>query len=98
MRILETLSGPDDKKQGSVLVEVQPGEGADVEAMAALLLGENEAHLGLRAALVSTGPLPKDLLQRGADGRIKAPYQFGLPNLAETRGLQRYYEVTVFLK
>lgn len=98
MRVIETLSSPKDKKQRSVLLELQPGEAADIEAMAALVLGDNEPHLGLRAALVSTGPLPEDLLQRGPDGRIKVPYQFGLPSMAEARGLKRYYEVTVFLK
>lgn len=98
MHILGELPAPDDRKARVVLVQVAPGEVADIEAMAELVIGKASGHLGIHAALVATGPIPQDLLDLAMKGKAGLPRQFGFPGLGQERAVGRTFSLTVELR
>jgi hypothetical protein len=94
MRVVRSLLPQGLDATVRLLIEIAVGEIADIEAMAALAATEFGPPLGVKAELVSTGDLPRDMLQQWSATK-PVPRQYGFPKPGELRALPRIYEVVL---
>lgn len=92
MKIAFWLNNPMSAVNGIAVIEVEPGEIADIEKMLVLVDGDSVGHFGVSANLVSINNHPEIIKTKyGKDVRE----QFGYPNASTMQKSKRYYKVFV---
>jgi hypothetical protein len=102
MKLHAWIGDPLSNRNGIALIEVAPGEVADIETMLAIVDGDSVGHFGVNASLIAderTTPeelttwLKKQRNPKLQGSRLSA--QFGFSNASALRAKQRYYKVFV---
>ena len=89
MKVLR-YDGPSNRATGVfAIIQVDPGEPADIEQMLVLLDGDSVGHFGLTATLLTVGHEPKPNAKSWCEG------DFGFDNASTIRATVRYYKAHV---
>lgn len=101
MKIVKWLSPRNSNVNGHTLIEVEPGETAEIEEMLKLVDGDSVGHFGVKATLIATEKMPdiKPAKYRGKPmgvGYFTAEGQFGFGRASVLKKQIRYYDVFVY--
>lgn len=94
MKIYRWLHDPFSARVGLAIIEVEPGETADIEKMAAIIDGEKVGHFGISAKLLTEENPPKVEVWSKM-GNKRGVESFGHSPISTYPTKRRFYEVHV---
>lgn len=96
MKVVRWLNDPTSGKSVTGLVEVEPGEIADLEEMVKLVDGD-VGNFGFRMNIVATEPYNvNSIVRKDVRGWESTKSQFGFDKTSQIQKAKRLYEVTVY--
>jgi len=94
MKIYRWLHDPMSERVGLAIIQVEPGEVADIERMAAIIDGDGTGHFGISAKLLTEETPPKIEVWSKL-GNKRGVESFGHSPIRSYQTKDRYYEVHV---
>ncbi len=94
MKLYKWLNDPFSARVGLAIIEVEPGETADIEAMARIIDGDTVGHFGISAKLL-TEDNPPGIQTWGNLGNKRGVESFGHDPIRTYPTRSRFYEVHV---
>ena len=94
MKIYRWLNDPFSERVGLAIIEVEPGETADIEKMATIIDGDSVGHFGISAKLLTEDTPPK-IVTWSKLGNKKGEESFGHGPISTYPTKSRFYEVHV---